>query len=521
MASLNKRYTLGYILDAEGTRMETRVDDINHLVQYLLQTNFIMNVDIVYVSINFSTETNEQINSKLSVGNVYVWVTAVEDSKVLRLWESFFKYVLLPTDPSSTMYYPQNSDKFLISVVDELQVLKDYFNILHVNNIRDIIANQYANIIWNKISTFADQSYTTVYVFYDNEHAAQKDLFLSLITTLDVNNYKTFIPCNVDNYIEFSQIITKIQNDTTAQLLTSNNTMFVYFMNSLDVYFQVYAIVEDPILIADIYVSSNVRHYPYYQSYTLTNFIKIDQLMKQYLVPKFIDDPTPTNISQFFQNNLRCFLIGPALTKYQGNKFNYLNYTYYVKAPINAQFLGNHRITIYSVMVEKALKLAANILYRNITNLDLLYSGSFYFDGKTFGTINLEITNNNLDYSYFNRLIYITYNLKDIYYISDINLRKLRNDPNDPIKTAITPFYPKLLLTDTASTEKNLLKSLTNLITNINNPTLEPPVNYNVLTNSTLTSVGFDMDCSTINKFKTNQSYKTDFIYSIFNIQTI
>ena len=37
-------------------------------------------------------------------------------------------------------------------------------------------------------------------------HADQKDLFLSRITTLDVNT------CNVDNYIEFSQIITKIRH---------------------------------------------------------------------------------------------------------------------------------------------------------------------------------------------------------------------------------------------------------------------------------------------------------------------
>jgi len=515
----NKRYNLGYILDAEGTRMETRIDNINHLVQYLLRTNFFVNIDVVYVSINFTTETNQQINTKLSNNNITIWITAVEDSKILRLWNSFFKY--MPTLNDTSPYYPENQNKFLISVVDELQTLKDYFNILHINNIRDIIINQYANIIYDKISTYQDISYKTVYIFYDNQHVEHQTLFQSLITALDTQNYKTFISCNVDNYVEFSQIISKIQNDTLSDSITSNNTLFVYFMNSMNVYFQVYAIVEDPVSVADIAVSSNVRHFSYYQSYTTTNFIEISRLMQQYLVPKFIDNPTPVSISTFFKNYLRCFLIGPALTKYQANKFNYLNYTFYVKSPIDAQFLGDHRITIYSIMVEKAIKIAANLLYRNITNLDLLFNGSLYLDGKSFGIINEELTNNNLDYSYFNRLIYLTYNLKDIYYISEVNVSKLSEEAVDPIKTAINAFYPKSLLTTNTEPEKNLLSSYTSLITNINNPTLEPSVNYNTLTNSTLTSVGFDMDCSTLNKFKTNQSYKTDFIFSIYNIQSI
>ncbi len=515
----NKRYNLGYILDAEGTRMETRSDNINHLVQYLLQTNFYVNIDVVYVSINFSTETNQQINAKLSNDTVTIWITAVEDTKVLRLWNSFFKY--MPTLNDTSPYYPENQNKFLISVVDELQPLKDYFNILHINNIRDIIINQYANIIYDKISRFQGISYKTVYIFYDNEHVDHHTLFLSLITALDTQNYKTFISCNVDNYIEFSQIISKIQNDTLSNSITSDNTLFVYFMNSLDVYFQVYAIVEDPISIAGIEVSSDVRHFPYYQSYTTTNFIEISRLMQQYLVPKFIDNPNPVNISTFFKNYLRCFIIGPALTKYQGNKFNYLNYTFYVKSPIDAQFLGDHRITIYSILVEKAIKIAANLLYRNITNLDLLFNGSLYLDGKSFGIINEELTNNNLDYSYFNRLIYLTYNLKDIYYISEVSVSKFSEEAVDPLKTAITPFYPKSLLTTNTLPEKNLLSSYTNLITNITNPTLEPTVNYNTLSNSTLTSVGYDMDCSTLNKFKTNQSYKTDFVFSIYSIQSI
>lgn len=516
----NKRYNLGYILDAEGTRMETRIDNINHLVQYLLQTNFYANIDIVYVSINFSTETNQQINAKLSNNQINIWITAVEDTKILRLWNSFFKYMPAPNDPYSP-FYPENQNKFLISVVDELQTLRNYFNIMHINNIRDIIINQYARLIYDKISSYLDISYKTIYIFYDNKHVEHQTLFLSLITALDTQNYKTFITCNVDNYVEFSQIISKIQNDTLSNSITSNNTLFVYFMNSFSVYFQVYAIVEDPILVANIDVSSNVRHYPYYQCYTTTNFNEISRLMQQYLVPKFIENPTPVNISTFFKNYLRCFIIGPALTKYQGNKFNYLNYTFYVKSPIDSQFLADHRITIYSILVEKAIKIAANLLYRNITNLDLLYNGSLYLDGKSFGIINEELTNNNLDYSYFNRLIYLTYNLKDIYYISEVDLAKLSDEPIEPIKTAINAFYPKSLLINNTVPEKNLLSSYTNLITNINNPELEPSVNYNLLTKSSLTSVGFDMDCSTLNKFKTNQSYKTDFVFSIYNIQSI
>ena len=511
----NKRYSLGYILDSEGNRLETKPDDVNHLVKFLLESNFITNIDIQYVTINFSLETNQQIYNKLSSDTVYIWVTAVEDTKVLRLWKSFFKYQYVSDELQTEPIFPENINKYLISVVDEQSILKEYVNILHINNISDIIINQYTNLIWNKISLFEDQSYATVYIFYDNEHTFHKDQFSLIITELDIQNQKTFIYCNVNNFVEFSQIITKIQTDTYSQKITTNNTLFVYFMNKLDVYFQVYSIVEDPISIADISVSSNVRHYLYYQSYALTNFIDISQLMIQYLVPKFIDNPTVANLSFFFKEYLRCFMIGPSLTKYQADRYNYLNYTYYVRTPVDINFLKQHRITIYSVMLEKALKIAKNILYRNCNNLDFLYNSSLYLDGKTYGLINREITNNNIDFSYFNRLIYVTYSLKDLYYITDPVVKKIKsNEVFGPSKSGISPYIG-------VNNNKFLIENSTSIINNIQNPALEPSINYTLLTGSTLDFTGFDQDNTPINKFKSNVTYKTDFVYSIYNFQSI
>jgi hypothetical protein len=511
----NKRYSLGYILDIDGNRLETKPDDVNHLVQFLLESNFITNIDITYVTINFSLDTDQQIYNKLASDTIYIWITAVEDEKVLRLWKSFFRYKYLSGELQNEPIFRENYNKFLISVLDEQRTLKEFFNILHINNISDIIINQYSNLVWNKISLFEDQSYTTVYVFYDNEHTYHKDLFNTNITTLDTQNEKTFIYCNVNNFIEFSQIISQIQTNTNSQQITSNNTLFIYFLNKLEVYFQVYAIVEDPITIFDINVSSNVRHFPYYQSYATTNYVDISQLMVQYLVPKFIENPTIAEISNYFKEYLRCFIIGPTLTKYQYDRYNYLNYTYYVRAPVDINFLVSHRITIYSVMLEKALKIAKNILYRDINNLDLLYNSSLYLDGKSYGLINQAIVGNNIDFSYFNRLIYLTYNLKDLYYITEPVVKQIKvNDVFGPSKKAISPFMY-------INNEKLLLENKTTIITNIKNPDLEQSINYALLTGATTDYTGFDQDNTTVNKFSSDDTYKTEYIYSIYNFQTI
>jgi len=511
----NKRYSLGYILDFDGNRLETKPNDVNHLVQFLLESNFITNIDITYVTINFRLDTDQQIYNKLASDTIYIWITAVEDTKVLRLWKSFFKYQYLFDEVRNQPIFPENINKFLISVVDEQRGLKEFYNILHINNISDIIINQYSNLVWNKISLFEDQSYNTIYIFYDNEHTYHKDSFNTNITKLDTLNEKTFIYCNVNNFSEFSQIISKIQTGANSQQITSNNTLFIYFLNKLDVYFQVYAIVEDPIAIADINISSNVRHFPYYQSYATTSYIDISELMVKYLVPKFIENPTIANISFYFKEYLRCFMIGPTLTKYQSDRYNYLNYTYYVRAPIDINFLKSHRITIYSVMLEKALKIAKNILYRNINNLDLLYNSSLYLDGKSYGLINQAIINNNIDFSYFNRLIYLTYNLKDLYYITEPVVKQIKvNAVFGPSKTAISPFI-------NVNNEKLLLENKTSIITNIKNPDLEQTIDYALLTGATIDFTGFDQDNTTVNKFASDDTYKTEYIYSIYNFQSI
>jgi hypothetical protein len=61
--------------------------------------------------------------------------------------ENFFKYQYLFDELQNEPIFPENINKFLISVVDE-RITKELLNILH------IIINRYSNLVWNKISLF-------------------------------------------------------------------------------------------------------------------------------------------------------------------------------------------------------------------------------------------------------------------------------------------------------------------------------------------------------------------------------
>ena len=63
-----------------------------------------------------------------------------------------------------------------------------------------------------------------------------------------------------------------------------------------------------------------------------------------------------------------------------------------------------------------------------------------------------------------------------------------------------------------ATNEKNLLSSFNTQITNVNNPSTEPAVNYNNLVEVSLDSVGFDYTGTTLNKFVGNANYKDTFV---------
>ncbi len=62
--------------------------------------------------------------------------------------ENFFKYQYLFDELQNEPIFPENINKFLISVVDEQRITKEFLNILHIT------INQYSNLVWNKISLF-------------------------------------------------------------------------------------------------------------------------------------------------------------------------------------------------------------------------------------------------------------------------------------------------------------------------------------------------------------------------------
>ena len=421
-----QQYNLGIIVDKVGTRLETKLSEINYVGKFFLNVNFIKNINLTYVEIDFVLDTDAQISSKLSSDTINCWITAVENPKVYRLWQSFFKNS------------PVNGyEKLLISVCDDLEELLLERNILHINNISYALIAQLEKIIWNRISVFEDQSYTTIYIVYQNNYQNFAFILKNLFEADDIQDQKTYNLVNSDILVEYSQFISNLQRDKQSGKLTYDNTLFIYLQDTYNVYFEVFNVVEDPILLADPLIQSNYRHYLWYQSYINTGYIECYNLMKQYLVPKFIPiDATTNQYSSFFKNKLRAYVPAQCLTKYQNDRYDYLNYVYYVRNPVSEEFLRQHRITIYTALLEKAITLAKEILYRDLPSLDQFYESSIYTDGRVFGPLNFDLTGYNVDSGYFNQTIFISYPLSDLYYITQIELKTVARTFKDLLLTS-------------------------------------------------------------------------------------
>jgi len=244
--------------------------------------------------------------------------------------------------------------------------------------------------------------------------------------------------------VEYSQTITKIQADVLSGKLTVDNTMFIYLQNTYDVYFQIFSIVENPIQLGDPAVQLNPRHYLWYESYINMGYLDCKAVMKKYLVPKFISiNATDAEYSNFFRTKLRAYVPAQALTKFQNDRLNYLNYVYYVRTPVSETFLALHRITIYTALIEKAITLAKEILYRDLPSLSQFYQNSIYTDGRTFGPINFDLTGYAGDDSYFNQITVVTYPLGDLYYITLTKLEKgLKVGENKPLGRLAACYIP-------------------------------------------------------------------------------
>ena len=414
MASITQTYNLGFILDKAGTRLETKLSEINYITQFFLNTNYIRNIVPNYIQIDFVLDTDAQIAQKLTNDNINYWITAVENPKVQRLWDSFFK-----NSPIN------GNEKLLFSICDDLASLQPFQNVLHINNISNALLAQFEKIIWNRISVFESQSYLNIYIVYENHYQNMAFKLESLFSADDVQNQKTYFLVNSSNLVAYSQFITKITNDVLSGKLTYDNTLFIYLQDSYNVYFEVFNIVENPILLADPIIQANYRHYLWYQSYINTGYIECYNQMKQYLSAKFGLN-TISDYSSFFRNKLRAFVPAQCLTKFQNDKYNYLNYVYYVRNPVSEEFLKQHRITIYTVLLEKAITLAKEILYRDVPSLDQLYSRSIYTDGRVFGPLNFNLTGYAIDNGFFNQTVMVSYPLCDLYYITEIQLKSVK-----------------------------------------------------------------------------------------------
>lgn len=398
-------YNLGFIVDKNGKRLETNMSDIDYIVQFYLSNNFITNITPIYVEVDFSNESASEINTKLNnYSDIKVWITAVENEKLIQLNNAYFVLTA-------------NRNILLVSVCDEESSLFTQRNILHIGALREKFAVQSEKLIYNRMLN--EPSYRTVYIFYDDAHSVHKDLFESQFNK-DNSTYSLFTPIytNINNFGEYSQTVAKLLNDVSSGTLTVDNTLFVYFTQSFETFFTVFNVVEDPILLGDLDVQSNIRHYNYFSSYLNSGYLNILALMKQNLVPKFINDSTDVfEFELFFTNKLRCSVMGQLLTRQQSQKYSYLNYVYYVRTPVDNDFLENHRITIYTSLIENAITLSKEILYREFPSLDQFYSSSIFTNGRMFGPFNFDIIGSQADLGYFNQIPMISYDLSNLYYI--------------------------------------------------------------------------------------------------------
>ena len=389
MTTIN--YNLGIILEKNSNRLELKVDDSSILINFLLSSNFINNINISYLEIDFNNyDSFDTVNQFQNYSNVNVWITALTGDKVQKIIDSYFKLKIFKR-------------KLLISTCDELDETANQVNVWHINSTKKSIIGAIINIFRNKIIN----NYEYLYVFYNNNHKSHVDLFKNSWSNILTNVATHYI--NIDNPYEKLNGIANL-NDHFISNLTPDNTAFLYFSDTLEIFFEIYSIIEDPLLINTPDFINDIRHYNYYTSYINTDYITILDYMKKYLTPSFVID---NNYDEFFYNNLRCYVLTPSLTQLQNEKLSYLKYIYYKKnSQISIDYLKNNRISIYTILIEKALLLAKEFLYRNIKNTQL-YENTLIIEERLFGHLSSELINN--DKNYFMRNLFITTPIEHLY----------------------------------------------------------------------------------------------------------
>ena len=352
-------------------------------------------------------DSSYNIINKMQINpNINVWITALTGDKVKKIIDTYFIKNIF-------------KKKLLISVCDELEETLNYTNVWHINSTKKSIIGAIINIFRFKVIN----NYKSLYVFYDNDHKSHADLFKKYWNSLLTNI--TTIYVNIDKSVEKLFTLSDLKNQKNNNIINTNNTAFLYFSNTMEIFFEIFSIVENPSLIYTPDYIDDKRHYNYYTSYINTDYITIIEYMKKYISSFIIDN----NYDDFFYNYLRCYIITQSLTPSQNEKLNYIKYIYYRKnTPISTNFLKDNRITIYTILIEKALLLAKDMLYRNISS-NQLYQNTLLIEERLYGHLLSELMNNNDDKNYFMRNLFITTPIEHLYdVLKPINkLYKLKN----------------------------------------------------------------------------------------------
>lgn len=386
-------YNLGIVLEKNSNRIELKIDDSSVLINFILNSNFITNMNVTYVEIDFINDNSYTIINKFQVNpNINVWITALTGDKVKKIIDTYFN-----------LYIFRN--KLLISVCDELDETLNLTNVWHVNSTKKSIIGAIINIFRHKVIN----NYKFLYVFYDNNHKTHADLFKNYWTPLLTKITTNYV--NIDMPVEKLFALSNLKGAKNNKILNTNNTAFLYFSDTLEIFFEIYSIVENPSLINTTDFIEDTRHYNYYTSYINTDYITILNYMKKYL-SSFI---TNNNYDDFFYNYLRCYIITQSLTQSQNEKLSYLKYIYYRKNnPISIDYLKDNRITIYTILIEKALILAKEMIYRNITSTQL-NENTLLSEERLFGHLLTDLMNNKDDKNYFMRNLFITTPIEHLY----------------------------------------------------------------------------------------------------------
>jgi hypothetical protein len=415
-------YYLGILYNKNDKRIENN-SRVKLVMDYLQQSNSLNSIILTYFDIS------ENFDFILHTNYIKVWISANND--ITQLID---------------LYFGNNPQTILIAICDDKFTQKDYTNIIHVNNSDIGQMLQLLNIVFAYINKYdEDAAITNLYVFFDNDNISYEKYF-----RLNENKYNNnFLPityCNTDNAIEYGSIISQISMHISEGIITNINTLFIYLTRDFSVFFKIYTTVENPLSIqSDVNLTSRVRHICSANSYLNSGYIAIYNLMKEYLLPKepdFLDNfcKTESELNIFFNKSLRMTVFAPILSRYEIDKYNYLNYVLYIKNPVSSIFLENNRITIYTILLEKALKLGSWLLYRNISDLNSLRTKGILIDGKLFGPPNYIITKNNIDDYWYNRIPYYTFEPNILYYITDFVNKTIFNVKQSALMNKNTNF---------------------------------------------------------------------------------